>query len=345
MAGANLAAALFVAVAFFGAGMRTPWTRMAETVGIAFLFSACIGTACSIVLPRAAPLLWRRFVFPLDWAALIAVMLMLAMAGSTIAIGGLIAVGYIPAGEFGGWFARSIRYAVLTTLIFGIAISAYEMVRARLDDAMLALRTKERDEAEARRAAAEARLASLESRVQPHFLFNTLNSIASLIQTDPKGAEQMTAQLGSLLRTSLEAGDRPLVPLEQELRTVRDYLAIERVRFGDRLNVLIEVDPQAARTPVPRFSLQTLVENAVKYAIAPRRSGGRVAVRVAARDGRVRIEVEDDGPGFDATAIPDDHGLALLRRRLAFTYADRATLSFQGAPGRTIVTVEIPESA
>jgi len=97
------------------------------------------------------------------------------------------------------------------------------------------MRTKERDEAKARRAALEAQLASLESRVQPHFLFNTLNSIASLIPSDPGGAERMTTQLASLLRSSLDAADGALVPLADELRTVRDYLDIERVRFGSRM--------------------------------------------------------------------------------------------------------------
>ena len=83
----------------------------------------------------------------------------------------------------------------------------------------------------------------------------------------------------------------------------------------------------------------------MKYAIAPRRDGGRVSVRAAARSGRVRIEVEDDGPGFDPETVPGDHGLSLLRRRLAFTYGERATLQIHTAPGRTVVSVEVPRSA
>jgi sensor histidine kinase YesM len=343
MAAANLAAAVFVAVAFLGAGTSLSTHQALEAFAVALVFAVCIGTPCAIVLPRVSPRLWR-FRFPFNWLGLVLVMFGLAQAGSALAIGALVAFGYIPAAEFGEWFVGSFRYALVTTLTFGIGISAYEMMRTRLDAAELAIRTKERDEAEARRVAVEAQLASLESRVQPHFLFNTLNSIASLIPNDPRGAEQMTAQLGSLLRSSLEGNGRPLVPLEQELGTVRDYLAIERVRFGDRLHAVLEVDEQAAGALVPRFSLQTLVENAMKYAVAPRRNGGRVSVRAAGRDGRVRIEVEDDGPGFEAEALPANHGLALLRQRLALTYGDRATLSFQSAPGRTVVSIEIPKS-
>lgn len=343
MAAANLAAAVFVAVAFFGAGTSLGTHQTIEAFAVALVFAICIGTPSAILLPYVSPQLWKLR-FPLNWGGLVLVMFGLALAGSALAIGALIGFSYIPASAFGEWFVGSFRYALVTTLTFGIAISAYEMMRTRLDVAELAVRTKERDEAEARRAVVEAQLASLESRVQPHFLFNTLNSIASLIPSDPKGAEQMTAQLGSLLRSSLDGSDRPLVPLEQELRTVRDYLAIERVRFGDRLRAELEVDEHAAGTLLPRFSLQTLVENAMKYAIAPRRNGGRVAIRAAARGGRVRIEVEDDGPGFEAEALPANHGLALLRQRLALTYGDRATLSLQTAPGRTVVIVDIPES-
>jgi two-component system, LytTR family, sensor histidine kinase AlgZ len=341
MVAANIAATVFVAVAFFGVGFGLPWRGAAEALGIAFLFSLTIGTLCAVFIPRISPRLWRCR-FPINWLLLVTCLFAFAMAGSTITIGILAGIGYIPAAQFAGWLANSARYAIVTTLTFGIAISAYELMRSRLEAATLAVRTKERDEAEARRAAIEAQLASLESRVQPHFLFNTLNSIASLIPTDPHGAERMTAQLASLLRSSLDGADTPLVPLALEIKTVRDYLDIERVRFGERIKPELTVEPDAEAALVPRFSLQTLVENSVKYAIAPRRDGGRVAVRAAARDGRVRIEVEDDGTGFDPETIPANHGLALLRQRLAFTYGDRATMHVHSAPGRTVVIVEIP---
>ena len=168
------------------------------------------------------------------------------------------------------------------TLTFGMFIMAYEMMRKRLDDATLALRTNERDEAEARRIAAEAQLASIESRVQPHFLFNTLNSIAALVHDDPAGAERMTGQLAALLRSALDSTAVPLVPLEQELRIVRAYLDIERVRFGDRLRYDVELGDGTASAMVPRMALQTLVENSVKYAVSPRREGGAIRVSAAA---------------------------------------------------------------
>ena len=299
--------------------------------GVAFLFSFTIGTLCAVFIPRISPRLWEHR-FPVNWLLLVACMFGFAMAGSVATIAILTGIGYIPAAQFTGWLVGSAQerdhhHADLRHRDFRLRDDAQPGSRTR----RWPLRTKERDEAEARRAAVEAQLASLESRVQPHFLFNTLNSIASLIPSDPNGAEKMTAQLASLLRSSLDAADRPLVPLEQEVQTVRDYLEIERVRFGDRMKGELTIDESAGGTLVPRFSLQSLVENSVKYAISPRRNGGSISVRASTADGRVRIEVEDDGPGFDPGAIPGNHGLALLRQRLALTYGDRATLNIQSS--------------
>ena len=343
MAAAIVVAAIFVAVAFIGVGFDTPLQQAAEMLGVALLFSICIGTSCALVIPRISPRLWT-YRFPVNWIILILAMFVLALFGSTVTIAILVLIGYIPAARFTEWLLGSARYAIITTLTFGIAMSAYELMRARLELALLTARTKERDEAEARRLAAEAQLASLESRVQPHFLFNTLNSIAALIPTDPKGAEKMTGQLASLLRSSLDGADRPLVPLGQEVETVREYLEIERVRFGDRLRCRFDVEAAAEPALVPRFSLQTVVENAVKYAVSPRRDGGRLEIAARMVDGRVRIDVDDDGGGFDTAAIPAHHGLDALRRRLALTFGDRASLEVRSSPAGTSVRIDIPRS-
>jgi len=226
-----------------------------------------------------------------------------------------------------------------SVLIAGVTV--YEILRGQLDAATIALRTRERDEADARRVAAEAQLASLESRVNPHFLFNTLNSIAALTHENPAGAERMTNQLASLMRSSLDAGSAALVPLGQEVRVVRDYLEIERVRFGDRLRFTIDVAEGDYERLVPRLSLQTLVENSVKFAVSPRREGGSIAVRAAVTDAGLRLEVEDDGPGFEPALVPDGHGLALLEGRLAVMFGERGRLDVDSRPGRTLVAIEI----
>jgi LytS/YehU family sensor histidine kinase len=228
------------------------------------------------------------------------------------------------------------------TLVIGIFVTALETMRARLDETTVALRTKERDEADARRLAAEAQLASLEARVNPHFLFNTLNSIAALVHDDPAAAERVTGALASLMRSSLEAGSTPLVPLDEELRTVRAYLDIERVRFADRLRYRVETTGDTDAATVPRLSLQTLVENSVKYAVSPRREGASIVVRAAKSDGRLRLDVEDDGPGFDPASVRSGHGLALLKARLEMTYGHRAALLVDSRPARTCVSIDLP---
>jgi LytS/YehU family sensor histidine kinase len=275
---------------------------------------------------------------------LVAPMIGVATAGSFVAILFLAAVGYLKgAGIIATWMAGALRVSIIITLIFGIFTTVAESLRSRLQEATLALRTKERDEAEARRLTAEAQLASIESRVQPHFLFNTLNSIAALVHDDPAGAERMTGQLAALLRSSLDSTATPLVPLDDELRVVRAYLDIERVRFGDRLRYSVDLPDGAGRKLVPRLALQTLVENSVKFAVSPRREGASIAVRAKKHDGRLALSVEDDGPGFDPRTRPAGHGLDLLAGRLAMLFGDRAALDVDSRPGRTVVTIEMPD--
>jgi LytS/YehU family sensor histidine kinase len=273
-------------------------------------------------------------------------MVAIALAGSFTAILILAAIGYLHgAGIVATWMAGSVKASIAITLTFGIFLTVVEGMRRQLDDARMALRTKERDEAEARRLAAEAQLASIESRVQPHFLFNTLNSIAALVHHDPAGAERMTGQLAALLRSALDSTATPIVPLDDELKVVRAYLDIERVRFGDRLRYSVDVVDGAVSLMVPRMALQTLVENSVKYAVSPRRDGASIRVRAVVADDRLRLSVEDDGPGFDAATRPAGHGLDLLYRRLKMLFGDTASLTVACEHARTAVCIEVPREA
>ena len=215
-------------------------------------------------------------------------------------------------------------------------------MRGQLDDTIVALRTKERDEAEARRLAAEAQLASIESRVQPHFLFNTLNSIAALVHDDPAGAERMTGQLAALLRSSLDSTATPLVPLDEELRVVRDYLDIERVRFGDRLRYSVDVRRRRGPKLVPRMALQTLVENSVKYAVSPRRDEAprsrcartrSTAASASRSKTRAGIRRREPAGRPRAGAAGRAAGDAVRRPRVAWR---------RQPPGATCVTIDVP---
>jgi LytS/YehU family sensor histidine kinase len=239
-------------------------------------------------------------------------------------------------------FRQNIAGTVPVTILIGVALVVIGTARARLEATELSLKTQQLERECAEKLAAEAQLASLSSRVQPHFLFNTLNSIAALVHDDPAGAERMTGQLASLLRSALDSTATPLVPLDQELRVVRAYLDIERVRFGDRLRYRVDPGEGTTSAIVPRMALQTLVENSVKYAVSSRREGGSICVKAVASNGRVRVTVEDDGPGFDPKRRPEGHGLALLDARLAMLFEDRAALDVESRPGRTLISMDVP---
>src|SRR3954470_8328858 len=341
--GMNVAASLVVTVIYSGVTLRTPPREMLEAFSIALLFSFTIGPTLGIVMPHVGRAVACRLAFPFDWVVLIATMIAIALAGSFTTILILAAVGYLHgAGIVATWMAGSLKASLIITLIFGIFLTAIESMRRQIDEARMALRTKERDEADARRLAAEAQLASIESRVQPHFLFNTLNSIAALVHDDPAGAERMPGQLAALLRSALDSTAMPLVPIDEELRIVRAYLDIERVRFGDRLRYSVDVVDGAGSLMVPRMALQTLVENSVKYAVSPRRDGASIRVCAAAADQRMTVTVEDDGPGFAASTRPGGHGLDLLERRLHMLFGDRASLRVDSGNGKTAVTMDVP---
>jgi signal transduction histidine kinase len=320
------------------------WWTIANAALPGFIISTTISSLCVLTLGRIAPALFHRAKPLVVWTTLVGMLVLLAGIGTFIAIVGIAALGYIPARRAAilDTFQETFRTAVIITLAFGVLTILYEAMRARLADATLALRTKERDEAEARRIASEAERASLEARVNPHFFFNTLNSIAALTREDPERAERVTTQLASLMRSSLDQGSAALVPLEQELKTVGDYLEIEQVRFAERLRYDIEVAEGTRGALIPRLALQTLVENAVKYAVSVRPEGASVIVAARTVNGRAHVEVRDDGPGFDPASVPGGHGLALLRARLAMTFGRDAALHVTSQPGRTVALLDLP---
>jgi signal transduction histidine kinase len=336
------AASLFGSFVFSGGPAHTPWSRILEGALGAFAFSSCCALLTTYTLPVLMPHIRRRLPPWLAWVAGIAVLVAIAAIGSLLPMLAFAALGYIPAHSLFAAWVSPLEVSTFFTVLYGGSGIAIAELRARLDKTSLALRTKERDEAEARRLAAEAQLASLESRVDPHFFFNTLNSIAALVRHDPAAAERAIEQLAALMRSSLDRRASPLVPLDEELGLVRNYLEIEHVRFGPRLRYAIDGAGAPGTALVPRLSLQTLVENSVKYAVSPRREGAALRIAAAAPDGRVQLTVEDDGPGFDADSLPAGHGLDLLRSRLAMLFGADASLHFDARPGRTAVVITIP---
>lgn len=201
-------------------------------------FSYCICSLIFLTMHYLGPR-YDQLSSRLHWSAEMLTFAVLAVVGTAMGEAILMHISPSIGGTRGmAWepvFIRAVWPSIVMTLVAGAAVSYLLMQSRRLRAATLELRTHQLAEERARKLAAEARLSSLESRVHPHFLFNTLNSIAALIREDPAGAERMMERLAGLLRYSLDANSSTLVPLAQELRLVRDYLDIEKTRFGDRL--------------------------------------------------------------------------------------------------------------
>jgi len=193
---------------------------------------------------------------------------------------------------------------------------------------------------------AEAHLHALKMQLHPHFLFNTLNAISTLIlKRDLDAAVHMLTRLSDFLRTTLDEPGRQVVPLEQELAFTEQYLAIEQCRFQDRLQVVLDVDPDALGAQVPSLILQPLVENAIRHGIAPQEAGGRLVLRVQRRDGRLRLSIQDDGPGLPESGPPRENGIGLAntRARLEQLYGPDHYIALEpGREGGLCVTLDLP---
>jgi two-component system LytT family sensor kinase len=188
-----------------------------------------------------------------------------------------------------------------------------------------------------------ARLGALQAQMQPHFLFNALNAASALAPVDAQAAQLLLVQLGDLLRYSMDVSGRLQVPLSEEIDFLERYLAIERTRFGDRLQVRFTVDETALDAPVPSLILQPVVENAIRYAVAPRAGGGRVAVSARDVEGSLVLEVSDDGPGMPPGQPATGRGLANVRSRLETAFGPGPWLGVGANPsGGTLVTMRIP---
>ena len=192
----------------------------------------------------------------------------------------------------------------------------------------------------------EAELRSLKSQVNPHFIFNSLNSLRALIDEDPARARQSVTQLANLLRYSLQSGQLATVPFEDELRVVNDYLALEQVRHEERLRVRLDIAPETLQLPIPPMLLQTLVENAVKYGISTQREGGEIAIIARQEGGALRLQVVNPGSLPDAArsaraSASTGVGLKNAGERLRLLFGERAQLHLRAAPPDSVVAEAI----
>ena len=233
-------------------------------------------------------------------------------------------------------FGFYVDLIIATLIVIGVhAVLYYQRFRA-----------SQLEEASLRAQLAQAQLRALKMQLHPHFLFNTLHSISSLVLEDPPKANSMIARLGDFLRLTLDHSDQQLVTLKEEAEFVRCYLEIEQVRFGDRLAVDFKIEPATLGAEVPHLILQPVVENAIQHAIAPHATPGRIEVTACRCGDSLHLEVSDTGPGLERTQTgKEGHGLGLsnVRARLERLVGPNFSLEMTNGTSQGLtVTIKIP---
>jgi len=222
-------------------------------------------------------------------------------------------------------FEKSLRGILANRTHYNLAVYAVMVCAWYAWDYYRKFREREAQAAELAGRLAQAQLQALRMQLNPHFLFNTLNAVSSLMLRDVTAANKMLSRLGELLRLTLEKNDQQEVPLQQEMDFLRRYLEIEQIRFGDRLQLKVEIDSSTLEAAVPNLILQPLVENAIRHAIEPQETAGKIELRSSRDNGRLLLQVSDNGPGLthetakaaDAPEAREPIGLNNTRERFA----------------------------
>ncbi len=246
--------------------------------------------------------------------------------------------------QSGGTFSGAFQPLLVKTWHFNLLIYWVIVAVTFAFDYYRKYRERELSAAELQRQLAQAKLQALQMQLNPHFLFNTLHSIAALMHEDVGRADGMITRLSDLLRAALQSSDTQEVTLREEIDLLRQYLSIEQIRFGDRLNVNIEAPPETLDAQVPNLILQPLVENAIRHGVEPRAKPGHIELRALRSDGTLVLEVSDNGPGIPPSQpIIEGVGLSNTRTRLKTLYGDAHSFELRQPPeGGLLVRLSIP---
>jgi len=284
-------------------------------------------------------MLWRRL-FDKGWKRLYLEGFAAALlVSSSVALALLSPCRVIYATDFdrvGGtamvWFIMT-QHALVMVLWFSVMLALFYFERTR---------TLEVQRAEASAVAREAQLHALKGQINPHFLFNSFNSLRALIDENPARAREAVTQLAVIMRYSLTSSERKVVPLSEELRVVNLYLDLEKLRLGDRLAVTVNVSPEAAAAQIPPLMLQGLVENAVKFGPAARKQGGEIVCSARIHEGLLHLRVTNPGR-LGTSSESTGTGLKNLRDRLQLLYGDSAWFVIGDEDGaRVVAEVSLP---
>jgi two-component system, LytTR family, sensor kinase len=335
-------------------------------VVVATLLLTCLVTLSHVGRPGAPPFLVLHNRETVSWIAWLLLAPAIVAAATRFPFGEGPAVGWLwrhaalgaafsIAGIVLAWLTATLIHSdqrgasgppMVATFAEGVVLYALIAVSAQALAYHGAARARDAVAVRLRADLAEARLASLEGKLRPHFLFNVLNSIAALMREDPAQAERMLEQLSELLRATLRTNPTDEVSLDEALHLTKQYLAIEQVRYQERLRPIIEASKAARRGRVPPLILQPIVENAVRHGIAPLEAGGTIKVTAIVDEQTLVMTIEDDGVGFGsapAEGAGTGLGLSSIRALLAHLYGAEQRFEIRGRrPSGTTVTIAVP---
>src|SRR5947209_5378183 len=295
------------------------------------------------------PALWlaRRFPFErVHWPRQLAIHLLASGAFSLLwmTARALLEEGLSRAGESQVTFKAAFTYALAATFFFNLLIYWAIVSVSHSIDYYRKYQERELRTAELEAGLAQARLQALQMQLNPHFLFNTLHSISSLMHSNIEAADRMISRFGELLRLTLENTDSQKLSLRQVLAFLESYLEIEQTRFGDRLSVRMEIASETLEARVPNLVLQPLVENAIQHGIEPHARPGQIELCARKENGKLLLEVRDNGNGLPNARQPAEGvGVSNTRARLQQLYGAAHTFEFRnGEKGGLLVSVDIP---
>lgn len=245
---------------------------------------------------------------------------------------------------FGFYVTSTLYYAIIVSilsLIFGFIVFIIASLRERLQKMVHKLAEKEINEQRLLQLKTRAELEALRAKINPHFLFNTMNSISGLMHEDPDKADEILQKLANLFRYTLDSSHQEFTKLQDEIEVIEEYLAIEKIRLQGRLTYHIELDDGLRKTLIPTMLLQPLVENSIKHGIAPQKTGGYVKIKCQSINGKCQIEISDSGQGFDETASTKGFGLRSVKERLALYYGQQHDLQIDQEKG-TLIRIILP---
>lgn len=334
-----LVAMLFAGQAWVAAQVRgepLAWAR-ASTIWLVW------AAAWAALTPIA---LWLEARFPLQRPGLLRALAVHALASAACALANLalfaLAAPLIGAANAEPTWLATFSRLLGTTLLLNLPVYWLMVAAAHVGRLVRTAREKDRRQLRLEAQLADARLQTLRTQLQPHFLFNALNTISVLMHEDARAADRILLQLSALLRRSLEANEAHEVTLGEELRFLESYLAIEQARFGGRLGYYLHVPESALQARVPNLLLHPLVENALRHGLSTRAGPGRVEVTAERQGDSLLLRVVDDGRGLPP-AITERVGLANTRARLRLLYADRQRFEVRNASeGGTVAEIELP---